>query len=84
VAGVNVADTFSSWHQPEANLFLANPGTSFDGRSLALKSAFMGASLLLERWALHHNSRLYTPLAWLNFASASVLGGVAAHNMTLH
>jgi hypothetical protein len=84
VAAGNAADTFSSWHHPEANLFLANPGTNFDGRSVALKSAFIGASFLIEHWALKHNTGLYRPLAWLNFAIGGALGGVAAHNMSQH
>ena len=39
VAAGNAADTFSSWHHPEATVFLSNPGTNFDARSVALKSA---------------------------------------------
>jgi hypothetical protein len=82
-AAGNAADVFSSWHHPEANPLLANPGTSFDARSVALKSAFIGVSFLIEQWALHHNSGLYRPLAWLNLTIAGVLGGVAAHNISI-
>ncbi len=83
VAAGNAADTFSSWHQPEANPLLAGRGSEFDGRSVLLKSALVGASFLIERWALRQNPRLYRTFAWLNFTIAGVLGGVVAHNITL-
>jgi hypothetical protein len=83
VAAGNAADTFSSWHQREANPLLAGPGSEFDGRSVLLKSALVGASFLIERWALRQNPRLYRTFAWLNFTIAGVLGGVVAHNMSL-
>ncbi len=82
VAAGNAADTFSSWHQPEANPLLAS-GSEFDGRSVLLKSALVGASFLIERWALRENPRFYRTFAWLNFTIAGVLGGVVAHNMSL-
>jgi hypothetical protein len=84
IAAGNTADTLSSWHHPETNPILANPGASFDAKSLALKSAFLGGSLLIEHFALRHNSRLYRPFAWLNFSVAGMLGGVAVHNARLH
>lgn len=84
VAAGNAADTWSSWNRPEANLFLAKPGSDFNLRSMALKSVFIGASLVIQRWALSHNSGLYRPLAWLNFTIGAALGGVAAHNAALH
>lgn len=84
MAAGNAADTFSSWHQPESNPLLASPGSEFDARSVALKSAFVGVSFLIERWALHQNPRLYRTFAWLNFTVAGVLGGVVAHNLMLH
>jgi hypothetical protein len=83
VAG-NAADTVSSWHHPEANPVLANPGAAFDTRSVALKAAFLGGSLLIEHWALSHNPRLYRRLAWMNVAIAGGLGGVAMYNASLH
>jgi hypothetical protein len=83
VAGGNAADAFSSWHQPEANPLLAGRGSEFDGRSVLLKSAFVGASFLIEHWALRQNPRLYRTFAWLNFTIAGVLGGVVAHNIAL-
>jgi hypothetical protein len=83
VAAGNAADTFSSWHQPEANPLLASPGSEFDGRSVLVKSALVGASLLVEHWALRQNPHLYRTFAWLNFTIAGVLGGVVAHNIAL-
>jgi hypothetical protein len=83
VAG-SAADTFSSWSHPEANPLLANPGSNFDTRSVLLKSALLGASFLIEYYALRHNRHLYRPFAWLNFTIAGVLGGTAAHNVMLH
>jgi len=78
----NAADTYSSWHKPEGNPLLASSGSDFDGRSLVLKAAFLGASLLAERWALHQNPHLYRTFAWLNFAIAGALGGAVVRNMT--
>jgi hypothetical protein len=83
VAAGNAGDTFSSWHQPEANPLLAGRGSEFDGRSVLLKSALVSASFLIERWALRQNPHLYRTFAWLNFTIAGVLGGVVAHNVAL-
>jgi hypothetical protein len=83
VAAGNAADAFSSWHQPEANPLLAGRGSEFDGRSVLLKSALVGASFMIEHWALHQNPRLYRTFAWLNFTIAGMLGGVVAHNIAL-
>ncbi len=79
----NAADAASSWRRPEANPVLANPGATFGTQSLLLKSGLLGASLLLEHWALHHNPRLYKPFAWMNFAVGGGLGAVAARNASL-
>jgi hypothetical protein len=79
----SAADTFSSWGHPEANPLLANNGSNFDTRSVMLKSALLGASFLIEYYALRHNPHLYRHFAWLNFAIAGALGGAAAHNIML-
>jgi hypothetical protein len=79
----NAADTVSSWHHPEANPVLANPGAGFGVRSVALKAGLLGTSLLLEHWALKHNPGLYRRLAWMNVAIAGGLGEVAARNASL-
>jgi len=83
LAAGNVADAASSWRRPEANPVLANPGAAFGTQSLLLKSGLLGTSLLLERWALRHNPRLYKPFAWMNFAVGGGLGAVAARNASL-
>lgn len=83
VAG-NAADAVSSWRRPEENPVLAIPGASFSVQSIALKAGFVGASLLIEHWALKNHSGLYRPLAWMNVAIAGGLGGVAARNASLH
>ena len=79
VAG-SAADALSSWSGREANPVLAGPGAQFGVGSVALKSGLVGASLLLQHVALHHRPGLYKRLAWMNFATSGVLGGVAAHN----
>jgi len=79
----NVADIASSWHRPEANPLLATPGAKFDVGSVALKSGFIGASLVIEYWALRHNRHLYKGLAWMNYAVAGGLGVVVEHNVNV-
>lgn len=79
----NAADAASSWRRPEANPVLAPPGATFGTQSLLLKSGLVGASLLLERWALHHNPRLYKSFAWINITVGGGLGAVAARNASL-
>jgi len=83
-AAGSAADASSSWSHPEANPLLGSPGSNFDARSVALKSALLGASFLIEYYALRHNPNLYRHFAWLNFAIAGAFGGAAAHNILLH
>ena len=81
VVAAGAADAVSSWSGREANPVLAGPGAQFGVGSVALKSGLVGASLLLQNVALHHHPGLYKRLAWMNFATAGVLGGVTAHNV---
>ena len=83
VAG-NAVDSVSIWRHPEANPVLANPDAGFGTRSVALKAGLLGASLLIEHWALRHNPRLCGPLAWMNLAIAGGVGGVAMYKASLH
>ena len=83
VAG-NAMDVASSWRRPEANPLLSKPGSQFGSRSVAIKAGFAGASLLIERWAVRSNPRLYRKFAWLNIAIAGGLGVTATYNFTLH
>jgi hypothetical protein len=76
VAADTEADAFWSWSHPESNPLLAKPGSNFDTRFVVLKSALLGASLLIECYALHHNPRLCRHFVWLNFTIAGALGGV--------
>lgn len=77
----NVADVASSWSQQEANPVVAGGGSQFGATSIAIKSGFVATSLVIQHIALRHRPDLYKKLAWLNFGTAGVLGGVAKYNM---
>jgi hypothetical protein len=77
----NAADVASSWSQQEANPVVAGGGSQFGVTSVAIKSGFVATSLVIQHIALRHRPDLYKRLAWLNFGTAGVLGGVAGHNM---
>jgi hypothetical protein len=79
----NVADIASSWSQQEANPVVAGGGTQFGVTSIAIKSGFVATSLVIQHIALRHRPDLYKKLAWLNFGTAGVLGGVAKCNSGL-
>ena len=81
VVAASAADAASSWSGREANPVLAGPAAQFGVGSVALKSGLVRASLLLQHVALHHHPGLYKRLAWMNFATSGVLGGVTVHNM---
>jgi len=83
VVAASAADAASSWSGREANPVLAGPAAQFGVGSVALKSGLVGAPLLLQHVALHHNPGLYKRLAWMNFATSGILGGVTAHNMSV-
>lgn len=77
----NAADAASSWSQQEANPVVAGGGAQFGATSIAIKSGFVATSLVIQHIALRHRPDLYKKLAWLNFGTAGVLGGVAHYNM---
>jgi len=79
----NGADVASSWKNREANPFVAGPTTQFGVTSVAIKSGFVGASLLIQYFTLRHHPEKAKGLAWMNFVTAGALGGVAAHNMSV-
>jgi hypothetical protein len=79
----NVADVASSWSQQEANPVVAGGGSQFGVTSVAIKSGFVATSLVIQHIALRHRPDLYKKLAWLNFGTAGVLGGVAKYNSGL-
>lgn len=81
VLAANAADVASSWSQQEANPLLAGGGARFGATSVAIKTGFVATSLVIQHVALRHRPDLYKKLAWLNFATSGVLGGVAKYNM---
>jgi len=83
VLTANAADVASSWKNREANPFVAGPTTQFGVTSVAIKSGFVGASLLMQHFVLRHKPEMAKQLAWMNFVTSGVLGGVAVHNASL-
>jgi hypothetical protein len=81
VLAANVADAASSWSQLEANPVVSGGGAQFGATSVAIKTGFVATSLLVQHIALRHRPDLYKKLAWMNFGTAGVLGGVAKYNM---
>lgn len=79
----NVADIASSWSLQEGNPVVAGGGSQFGVTSVAIKSGFVATSLVIQHIALRHRPDLYKKLAWLNFGTAGVLGGVAHYNSGL-
>ena len=77
----NAADVASSWRQQEANPVVAGGGAQFGATSVVIKSGLVATSLVIQHIALGHRPDLYKKLAWLNFATAGVLGGAAKYNM---
>ena len=76
----NTVDAASSWNQ-EASPVLGASGAQFGVTSIAIKSGFPEASLPIQHIALRHRPDLYKKLAWINFGTADVLGGVAEYNL---
>lgn len=83
VLGANAADAASSWRAQEANPVVAGNRGQFGIASLAIKSGFVGTSLLIQHITLRHRPDLYKRMAWMNIITAGVLGGVASHNMNV-
>jgi hypothetical protein len=84
VVAANAADVASSWRGREANPLVAGPNAQFGLTSVAIKSGFVGASLLIQHTVLRHRPDLTKRLAWMNFGTAGVLGGVATRNTGVH
>lgn len=79
----SVADAASGWRAEEANPVVAGTGKQFGVQSVAIKSGFVGASLLIQYIALRHRPDLYKRLAWMNLITAGALGGIAGHNVSV-
>jgi hypothetical protein len=83
VIAANAADSASSWRKAEANPMVARPGAQFGTTSLALKSAFVVTSLVLQHIALRHRPDLRQRMAWVNLATSGVLTGITRWNVTV-
>jgi hypothetical protein len=83
VLAANAADVASSWNKREANPFVAQPNAQYGVTSVAIKSGFVGTSLLIQHFMLRRRPDLAKRLGWMNFVTAGALGGVAAHNASL-
>jgi hypothetical protein len=84
VVAANAADAASSWRRQESNPFVAGGGTQFGSTSIAIKSGFVATSLLIQHVTLRHRPDLYKKMAWMNFITSGILGGVAQSNMGVH
>ena len=83
VVAANAADVASSWSKQEANPVIGGGGAQFGASSMAIKTGFVAASLVIQHVALRHRPDLYKKLSWLNFGTAGVLGGVSNYNMRM-
>lgn len=79
----NIFDVASSWKMQEENPVLGR-GVQFGVGSMAIKSALVGTTFVLEYVALRHRPDYRKRLAWINFGASGALSAVAAHNMSLH
>ena len=82
VAAGSAADIHSSLGKPEANGLLANPQGVFSAQGIGLKLAIVGAAVGTQQYLLHKHptASAYKTGAFINFAVAGALGGVAVHN----
>jgi len=76
----NVADAATGWRAQEANPVVAGTGNQFGLLSVAIKSGFVGTSLLVQHIVLRHRPDLYKRMAWMNLITSGALGGVAGYN----
>jgi hypothetical protein len=76
----NVADAATGWRAQEANPVVAGTGNQFGLLSVAIKSGFVGTSLLIQHIVLRHRPDLYKRMAWMNLITSGALGGVACYN----
>jgi hypothetical protein len=83
LAAATIADAHSSWNRPEANPLLKAGDGRFGGRSIAIKGAIIGSTLLVQHFVLKKNPQAERMTAFTNFTVAGVLGGVAVYNHRL-
>lgn len=79
----NASDAASSWQKREANPLVAGSATQFGMTAIAIKSGFVGASLLVQHFVLRNRPDLAKRMAWMNFVSSGALAGVSVHNSRL-
>jgi hypothetical protein len=81
VAG-SAMDIQSSLGKHETNGILANSQGVFSMQGVGLKLAIAGAALGTQQYLVHRHpsASVYKTGAFINFAVAGALGGVAAHN----
>jgi hypothetical protein len=82
VAAGSAVDMHSSMGKVETNGILANHQGLFSAQSIGLKLAIAGAAVGTQQFLLHKHPTAsgYKTGAFINFAVAGALGGVAAHN----
>ena len=84
LVAASIADAHSSWNRPELNPLVRTGAGRFGGRSIAIKGAVIGSTLLLQHYMLKRNPTAQKATSFTNFAAAGVLGGVAIYNHRLH
>jgi hypothetical protein len=82
VAAGSAVDIHSSLGKPEANGLLANRQGVFSAQGIGLKLIIAGAAVGTQQYLLHKHptASVYKTGAFINFAVAGTLGGVAVHN----
>jgi hypothetical protein len=82
VAVGSALDMHSSMGKIETNGLLANRQGVFSMQSVGLKLAIAGAAIGTQHYLLHRNpaASSYKTGAWINFAVAGAMSGVAVHN----
>jgi hypothetical protein len=82
VAAGSIVDMQSSLGKHETNGILANHQGVFSMQGIGIKLAIAGATLGTQHYILHKHPTVsgYKSGAFINFAVAGALGGVAAHN----
>ena len=85
LAAANALDVHSSWGKHELNSTLAGSAGTFGGRGTLLKLGFQGGLVGVEYLITrgHPNGKVMKALSFINFGTAGVIGGVAAHNYTI-
>jgi hypothetical protein len=81
VTAAAVADAGTSWGKAESNPVLGQ--SRFGASQAGIKIGLVSAALAGQYLVMRHHSRAAGTFAAINFASAGVLGAVAAHNSTV-